>query len=159
MLHQVEFHSNRTKDDVTYSLSKKGFRMSIMDGSRGVPQQHQGGNCGAYTLRLAEYLLANKKEFDWKEEDMGTIREKMAVEEVFLNLSKQAIEGLHDVLTTEIESPVSLDMGRKLKGKVSSSRSGNKMDTASDPGRRRESGDIGLEKVVKEMQNLVWFLF
>ncbi|KAI9162204.1 hypothetical protein LWI28_024884 [Acer negundo] len=51
-----------------------------MDGSRGVPQQHQGGNCGAHTLRLAEYLLANKKEFDWKEEDMGTIREKMAVE-------------------------------------------------------------------------------
>ncbi|KAI9182725.1 hypothetical protein LWI28_028255 [Acer negundo] len=80
MLHQVEFHSNRTKDDVTYSLSKKAFRMSIMDRSRGVPQQHQGGNCGAHTLRLAEYLLANKKEFDWKEEDMGTIREKMAVE-------------------------------------------------------------------------------
>ncbi|KAI9176991.1 hypothetical protein LWI28_009641 [Acer negundo] len=52
-----------------------------MDGSRGVPQQHQGGNCGAHTLRLAEYLLANKKEFNWKEEDMGTIREKMAVEE------------------------------------------------------------------------------
>ncbi|KAK4849738.1 hypothetical protein QYF36_000392 [Acer negundo] len=75
-------------------------------------------------------------------------------QEVFLNLSKQAIEGLHDVLTTEIESPVSLDMGRKLKGKVSSSRSGNKMDTASDPRRRRESGDVGLEKVVKEMQNL-----
>ena len=38
------------------------------------------GNCGAHTLRLAEYLLANKKEFNWKEEDMGTIREKMAVE-------------------------------------------------------------------------------
>ncbi|KAK4848942.1 hypothetical protein QYF36_019046 [Acer negundo] len=80
MLHQVEFHSNRTKDDVTYSLSKKAFRMSIMDGSRGVPQQHQGGNCGAHTLRLAEYLLANKKKFDWKEEDMSTIREKMAME-------------------------------------------------------------------------------
>ncbi|KAI9200925.1 hypothetical protein LWI28_015135 [Acer negundo] len=78
--HEVKFHSNRTKDDVTYSLSKKAFRMSIMDGSCGVPQQHQGGNCGAHTLRLAEYLLANKKEFDWKEEDMGTIREQMAVE-------------------------------------------------------------------------------
>ncbi|KAK4841134.1 hypothetical protein QYF36_026780 [Acer negundo] len=38
------------------------------------------GNCGAHTLRLAEYLLVNKKEFDWKEEDMGTIREKIAVE-------------------------------------------------------------------------------
>ncbi|KAK4837406.1 hypothetical protein QYF36_005162 [Acer negundo] len=31
----VKFHSNRTKDDVTYSLSKKAFRMSIMDGSHG----------------------------------------------------------------------------------------------------------------------------
>ncbi|KAI9196650.1 hypothetical protein LWI28_025755 [Acer negundo] len=38
------------------------------------------GNCGAHTLRLSEYLLANKKEFDWKEEVMGTIQEKMAVE-------------------------------------------------------------------------------
>ena len=38
------------------------------------------GNCGAYTLRLTEYLLANRKDFDWKEEDMGTIREKLAVE-------------------------------------------------------------------------------
>ncbi|KAI9173747.1 hypothetical protein LWI28_005886 [Acer negundo] len=82
---EVEFHSNRMKDDVTYILSKRAFRMSIMDGTRGVPQQHQGGNCGAHTLRLAEYLLANKKEFHWKEEDMGTIREKMAVE-VYCNL-------------------------------------------------------------------------
>ncbi|KAI9170445.1 hypothetical protein LWI28_028168 [Acer negundo] len=64
MLYQVEFHSNRTKDDVTYSLSKKAFRMSIMDESHRVPQQHQGGNCGAHTLRLTKYLLANKKEFD-----------------------------------------------------------------------------------------------
>ncbi|KAI9162584.1 hypothetical protein LWI28_028725 [Acer negundo] len=49
----------------------------------GLPDEHHGripGNCGAHTLRLAEYLLANKKEFDWKEEDMGTIQEKMAVE-------------------------------------------------------------------------------
>ncbi|KAK4842861.1 hypothetical protein QYF36_000924 [Acer negundo] len=61
---EVKFHSSRTKDDVTYSLSKKAFLMSIMDGSHGVPQQHQGGNCGAHTLRLAEYFLANKKEFD-----------------------------------------------------------------------------------------------
>ncbi|KAI9157217.1 hypothetical protein LWI28_018676 [Acer negundo] len=69
---EVGFHSNRTKDDVTYKLSKKAFS-----------DEHHGrilGNCGAHTLRLAEYLLANKKEFDWKEEDMGTIREKMAVE-------------------------------------------------------------------------------
>ncbi|KAI9178101.1 hypothetical protein LWI28_022736 [Acer negundo] len=66
MLHQVGFHANRKKDDVTYELVKKPFQMSIMNGSHGVPQQHQSGNC-ADTLRLAEYLLANKKEFDWTE--------------------------------------------------------------------------------------------
>ena len=38
------------------------------------------GNCGAHTLRLAEYLLADQKRFDWTEDDMATIREKMAVE-------------------------------------------------------------------------------
>ncbi|KAI9161031.1 hypothetical protein LWI28_013797 [Acer negundo] len=80
MLHQVGFHANRRKEDTTYKLAKKPFRMSIMDGSRRVPQQHQGDNCGAYILRLVEYLLANKKEFDWTEKDMGTIREKMAME-------------------------------------------------------------------------------
>ncbi|KAI9191027.1 hypothetical protein LWI28_002425 [Acer negundo] len=37
------------------------------------------GNCGAHTLRLAEYLLANKKEFDETEDDMGTIWEKIDV--------------------------------------------------------------------------------
>ena len=47
------------------------------------------GNCGAHTLRLAEYLLANKK-FDWTEDDMGTIREKMAVE-VFCNSQHNSI--------------------------------------------------------------------
>ncbi|KAK4859970.1 hypothetical protein QYF36_015187 [Acer negundo] len=55
MLHQVEFHSNRTKDDVTYSLSKKAFRMSIMDGSRGVPQQHQGYDCFNILLYLTRF--------------------------------------------------------------------------------------------------------
>ncbi|KAK4838632.1 hypothetical protein QYF36_015209 [Acer negundo] len=78
------FHSNRMKDDVTYKLSKKAFRMSIIDESHRVPQPNQGGNCGAYSLRLVDYLLANKKEFDWKEEDMGTIWEKIDVE-VFCN--------------------------------------------------------------------------
>ena len=42
------------------------------------------GNCGAHTLRLAEYLVANMTEFNWTEEDIGTIWEKMAVE-VFCN--------------------------------------------------------------------------
>ncbi|KAI9173464.1 hypothetical protein LWI28_001698 [Acer negundo] len=42
------------------------------------------GNCGAHTLRLIEYLAANRDTFDWSENEMGTIREKMAVE-VFWN--------------------------------------------------------------------------
>ncbi|KAI9157570.1 hypothetical protein LWI28_024555 [Acer negundo] len=37
------------------------------------------GNCGAHTLRLIEYLAANRDTFDWSENEMGTIREKMAV--------------------------------------------------------------------------------
>ena len=48
------------------------------------------GNYGAHTLRLAEYLLADQKVFDWTEEDMGTIREKMAVE-VFCNSQHNSI--------------------------------------------------------------------
>jgi hypothetical protein len=35
-------------------------------------------------LRLTEYLTANRDTFDWTENDMATIREKMAVE-VFVN--------------------------------------------------------------------------
>ncbi|KAK3195460.1 hypothetical protein Dsin_026770 [Dipteronia sinensis] len=46
--------------------------------------QRARGNCGAHTLRLMEYVLANRKTFDWSEEDMCTIREKMAVE-IFYN--------------------------------------------------------------------------
>ena len=42
------------------------------------------GDCGAHTLRMIEYLTTNTDTFDWSEDDMGTIREKMAVE-VFCN--------------------------------------------------------------------------
>ena len=42
------------------------------------------GNYGAHTLRLIEYLAANRDTFDWTENDMPTIQEKMAVE-VFVN--------------------------------------------------------------------------
>ena len=42
------------------------------------------GNCGAHTLKIIEYLMANRDTFDWSEADMPTIREKMAVE-VFCN--------------------------------------------------------------------------
>ena len=49
------------------------------------------GNCGAHTLRLTKYLLANMKDFDWMEEDMGTIREKMAVKVYCNSLHNSAV--------------------------------------------------------------------
>ncbi|KAI9200041.1 hypothetical protein LWI28_001823 [Acer negundo] len=39
------------------------------------------GNCGAHTFRLEEYLTGNRDIFEWSKDDMGTIREKMAVED------------------------------------------------------------------------------
>ncbi|KAK0593542.1 hypothetical protein LWI29_038421 [Acer saccharum] len=41
MLHQIGFHDSRKADDTTYKLSKSAFRMSILDGRHGVPQQQQ----------------------------------------------------------------------------------------------------------------------
>ncbi|KAK3230602.1 hypothetical protein Dsin_002483 [Dipteronia sinensis] len=79
MLHRVQFHAKRRSVDTTYAMQDNPFRMSVVSTSR-VPQQTRGGNCGAHTLRLAEYLLANRTEFDWMEDDMGAIREKMVVE-------------------------------------------------------------------------------
>ena len=38
------------------------------------------GNCGAHTLRMIEYLTANRDTFDWTEADMPIIRQKMAIE-------------------------------------------------------------------------------
>ncbi|KAK2645824.1 hypothetical protein Ddye_021019 [Dipteronia dyeriana] len=38
------------------------------------------GNCGPHTLRLIEYLLAGRSPFDWSEDDMEIIWEKMVVE-------------------------------------------------------------------------------
>ncbi|KAI9186251.1 hypothetical protein LWI28_015261 [Acer negundo] len=55
MLHALDFHGCRRRGDMT-------------------------GNCGVHTLRLIEYLAANRDTFDWSENEMGTIREKMAVE-------------------------------------------------------------------------------
>ncbi|KAI9198516.1 hypothetical protein LWI28_017290 [Acer negundo] len=55
MLHALDFHGRRRRGDMT-------------------------GNCGAHNLRLIEYLAANRDTFDWSENEMGTIREKMAVD-------------------------------------------------------------------------------
>ncbi|KAK4836265.1 hypothetical protein QYF36_020659 [Acer negundo] len=83
MLHAVDFHGRRRRGDMTYALQNKPFPLNIVSRDR-VPQQDRGGNCGAHTLRLIEYLAANGDTFDWLENEMGTIREKMVVE-VFCN--------------------------------------------------------------------------
>ncbi|KAI9185618.1 hypothetical protein LWI28_008868 [Acer negundo] len=83
MLHAVDFHGCRRRGDMTYTLQNKPFPLNIVSRDR-VPQQDKGGNCGAHTLRLIEYLAANRDTFDWSENEMGTIRKKMAVE-VFCN--------------------------------------------------------------------------
>ncbi|KAI9169856.1 hypothetical protein LWI28_018650 [Acer negundo] len=83
MLHALDFHGRRRRGDMTYTLQNKPFPLNIVSRDR-VPQQDRGGNCGAHTLRLIEYLTANRDTFDWSENEMGTIREKMAVE-VFCN--------------------------------------------------------------------------
>ncbi|KAI9182110.1 hypothetical protein LWI28_022193 [Acer negundo] len=79
MLHALDFHGRRRRGDMTYTLQNKPFPLNIVSRDR-VPQQDRGGNCGAHTLRLIEYLAANRDTFDWSENEMGTIREKMAVE-------------------------------------------------------------------------------
>ncbi|KAK3204721.1 hypothetical protein Dsin_018767 [Dipteronia sinensis] len=60
------------------------FRQEVPSHIRSQKIASLRGNCGAHTLRLAEYLLVNRVEFDWTKDDMGAIQEKMAVE-VFCN--------------------------------------------------------------------------
>ncbi|KAI9180619.1 hypothetical protein LWI28_006658 [Acer negundo] len=83
MLYALDFHGRRRRGDMTYTLQNKPFPLNIVSRDR-IPQQDRSGNCGAHTLRLIEYLAANRDTFDWSENEMGTIREKMAVE-VFCN--------------------------------------------------------------------------
>ncbi|KAK4844594.1 hypothetical protein QYF36_022126 [Acer negundo] len=83
MLHAVDFHGRRRRGDMTYTLQNKPFPLNIVFRDR-VPQQDRGGNYGAHTLRLIEYMAANRDTFDWLENEMGTIQEKLAVE-VFCN--------------------------------------------------------------------------
>ncbi|KAK3199175.1 hypothetical protein Dsin_022590 [Dipteronia sinensis] len=87
MLHQVGFHEARPRDDPKFHKQNKPFGVSMVSSTH-VPQQSTWGNCGAHTLRLIEYVLTNRQPFHWSEDDMGTIREKMAVE-VFCNSRPQ----------------------------------------------------------------------
>ncbi|KAI9176257.1 hypothetical protein LWI28_000486 [Acer negundo] len=63
MLHALDFHGRRRRGDMTYTLQNKPFPLNIVSRDR-VPQQDRGGNCGAHTLRLIEYLAANRDTFD-----------------------------------------------------------------------------------------------
>ncbi|KAI9194780.1 hypothetical protein LWI28_009135 [Acer negundo] len=83
MLHAVNFHNHRRRGDQTYSKTTRAFTFYYVSADR-VPQQATGGNCGPHTLKLTESLATNRDTFDWSENDMTTIREKMAVE-VFCN--------------------------------------------------------------------------
>ncbi|KAK2634779.1 hypothetical protein Ddye_029571 [Dipteronia dyeriana] len=83
MLHQAWFHTARPAARETLTKTNKPFSVSVVSETR-IPQQKKSGNCGPYTLRLIEYLLTNIMDFDWSEDDMGIIQEKMAVE-IFSN--------------------------------------------------------------------------
>ncbi|KAK1563444.1 hypothetical protein Q3G72_027645 [Acer saccharum] len=78
-LYTVHFHRNRQPGDKSYRKKDGPFRMLFVSADR-VPQQVVGGNCGAHTLRMIEYLTANRDTFDWTEADMPIIRQKMAIE-------------------------------------------------------------------------------
>ncbi|KAK3221668.1 hypothetical protein Dsin_008693 [Dipteronia sinensis] len=65
MLHQVGFHDARPTGEAKYEKQNRPFGVSMVSTTH-VPQQTRG------------------KTFDWSEEDMCTIREKMAVE-IFCN--------------------------------------------------------------------------
>ncbi|KAK0570610.1 hypothetical protein LWI29_003944 [Acer saccharum] len=67
-LYTVHFHRNRQPGDKTYKKKDGPFRMLFV------------GNCGAHTLKMIEYLTANRDTFDWTEADMPIIRQKMAIE-------------------------------------------------------------------------------
>ncbi|KAK3199080.1 hypothetical protein Dsin_022495 [Dipteronia sinensis] len=65
MLHQMGFHDARPTGEAKYEKRNRPFGVVHVLSRR--------GNCGAHTLRLMEYVLANRKTFDWSEEDMCTI--------------------------------------------------------------------------------------
>ncbi|KAK2653076.1 hypothetical protein Ddye_012932 [Dipteronia dyeriana] len=83
MLHQAGFHTTRPAGLEKFEKTSKPFSVSVVSEKR-IPQQKKSANCVPHTLRLIEYLLADKKDFDWSEDDMGIIQEKMTVE-IFAN--------------------------------------------------------------------------
>ncbi|KAK2648019.1 hypothetical protein Ddye_015508 [Dipteronia dyeriana] len=83
MLSDAGFHTARRAGRGAFPQENKPFLASLVHTST-VPQQKKSGNCGPHTLRLIEYLLADRRPFDWSEDDKGIIREKTTVE-IFSN--------------------------------------------------------------------------
>ncbi|KAK2665773.1 hypothetical protein Ddye_004347 [Dipteronia dyeriana] len=76
---QAGFYTDQSPDRETFPKKNKLFSVSVVS-TTSVPQQKKSGNCGPHMLRLIKYILADRKDFDWSEDDMEIIGEKMAVE-------------------------------------------------------------------------------
>ncbi|KAK3229223.1 hypothetical protein Dsin_001104 [Dipteronia sinensis] len=59
----VGFHDARPRGEAKYDKWNRPFGVSMVSTTH-VPQQTKGGNCGAHTLRLMEYVLENRHSFD-----------------------------------------------------------------------------------------------
>ncbi|KAK2655507.1 hypothetical protein Ddye_008559 [Dipteronia dyeriana] len=88
MLHQSGFHDDMPPGREKFKRENMAFGVSLQS-KKALPQQQQSGNCGAYTLRLIEYILVDRIQYDWTKDDMPTIREKMTVE-VFCNTNHKS---------------------------------------------------------------------
>ncbi|KAK3227239.1 hypothetical protein Dsin_007101 [Dipteronia sinensis] len=83
MLNQIGFYKKRRGKNTT--MSPEPFHMVVVS-KHNIPQQKTGGNCGAHTLALIEHIVAKRKKFNWTDDQMPQMRQKMAVE-VFSNSS------------------------------------------------------------------------
>ncbi|KAK2648084.1 hypothetical protein Ddye_015573 [Dipteronia dyeriana] len=81
------FHDSRKPEEQKFERWNRPIGVSLVSCTI-VLQHDRSGNCGARTLQLMEYLPSDQVEYDWKEADMGIIREKMTVE-VFCNSMPQ----------------------------------------------------------------------
>ncbi|KAK2661071.1 hypothetical protein Ddye_007604 [Dipteronia dyeriana] len=79
ILNQYGFHDDKSSGREKFKRENMAFGVSLLS-KIALPQQQKSGNYGAHTLRLIEYILADIIHYDWTEDDMPTIRAKMAVE-------------------------------------------------------------------------------
>ncbi|KAK3229279.1 hypothetical protein Dsin_001160 [Dipteronia sinensis] len=83
MLNQIGFYKKRRGKNTT--MSPEPFHVVVVS-KHNIPQQKTSGNCGAHTLALIEHIVAKRKKFNWTDDQMPQMRQKMAVE-VFSNSS------------------------------------------------------------------------